>query len=511
MTSVGAPPVAAASQRPVALGVALWAIAAAAMAVLALANPINTDEGQYVAPAAVAQGAMPFVDYLYLQTPLQADLSGPFAWLVPGYGFIAMRIVTALIGVAILAIVYAAQRALGVTRKDAAICTALLGGCYSFQFGCGVVRNDALPALLATAGLAVALAALRRTRWIGVLWALAGLLFGLAASAKISYAVPAAGAGLFLIVELVRKRQTFSTLAGYGLGGLVGTAPSILAWLQAPQTFVFGVFTYAAVAPLPWQRAQHNSWIVNPAANVLITTGVLLVGPALGALLRVATRAAGRGWADEAKAPSCLLLDISILAGLIAAILPTPTNFQYALPALPALFIRLGLEAAKPPSAHRRLERLTGAMIVFGMVCGVGYHLVFLAQEGLARGFWQSAAVTRQAHWIGDELRRRKTAGLIGSLAPELVLDSGYRLDPRFATGAIVYRSADLFPAGELTRLKAIGPQNLAQSLDANPPAALVIGGAPPFEAALRQYAAQRGYLRARSPYGGVDLEIRPY
>ncbi len=57
--------------RP-AVTVAIWFAVAIVMAMLAAAYPISIDEGQFVGPAAVNANARPFVDFLYLQTPLQA-------------------------------------------------------------------------------------------------------------------------------------------------------------------------------------------------------------------------------------------------------------------------------------------------------------------------------------------------------------------------------------------------------------------------------------------------------
>lgn len=488
--------------------IAIWVAVAIVMAMLALANPISRDEGQYVGPAAVIAGARPFVDYLYLQTPLGAQLSGPLARLFQGYGFIAMRIAIAMMGVAILAFVYVGQRGLGVDRRMAAACTAMLGCCYSFQFACGVVRNDALPALLAVAGIQIALLALRGRLWAGPSWCVVGLLFGAATSAKISYAVPAAGVGLFLIFQCMRARIAPQTLAAFVLGEVVGLLPCLLAWLAAPEAFLYGVFTYAATAPFQWYSTMNMAWVLNPVANVLITLGVLLLGPAMGALVLIARATVRNGWASVLETPHILLLDVLIVTGLVAALLPTPTNFQYALPMLAPLFMRLGLEGRQLLRVPQRTDRFAAGLLAFGIVLGCGYGLFFVG-DGMRRGGLPAVSLTREAHWIGDRLRETNAAGFVSTLSPQVVLDTGYPLDPRYATGIYVYRSAAQLSAAWLDEINSIGPPNLVQSLDKRPPAAIIVGAALELDESLQQYATAHGYRRESSPFGTFELYIR--
>jgi hypothetical protein len=494
--------------RSTSLFVGAWLAVTAVMVVLALANPVSRDEGAFTGPAAVAVGVRPYVDFLYLQTPLQALVSAPFARLFPGYGFIALRCAVGLMGAGILALVYAAQRGLAVDRRMAAACTALLAACYSFQFGCGVVRNDALSAVLATGAIQLALVALRGRLRPGPAWAAAGLLFGAAASAKISYAFPAAGAGLFLIAQTARGRISPRTLAAFVLGGLVGALPCLIAWRQAPAAFIYSALTFNSATLIQWYRATHMAWVVSPPANLLVTVGILLVGPGLGALWLAVAAAARRGWVGADEPAHILLLDILVVAGLIAALLPTPSNFQYVLPMLPALFIRLGVEGRRLLAAPRAAERIGAGLMAFGTVVGCGYGMVMAWRGFTNPDVWPSADVTRQAHWIGSRLRAANATGFVTTLSPQVVLDSSYPLDPRFTTGVFVYRSAALLSEADLARFNSVGPQTLARALDRSPPAAIVVGGEGELDDALRNYAIRHGYRREMSPFGRFELDI---
>jgi hypothetical protein len=124
--------------------------------------------------------------------------------------------------------------------------------------------------------------------------------------------------------------------------------------------------------------------------------------------------------------------------------------------------------------------------------------------------------MTTEARWIGDRLRLAGAEGAVATLSPAVVLDSGYALDRRFATGVFVFRTADALDAARLGRLNLVSPATLAASLDRLPPAAIVTGYESTFGAktwpdeAMRRYARSRGYCLTRSPLGPAELYIRP-
>lgn len=504
-----------------ALPLAGWLVAAAVLSVLALANPINGDEDLFVAPAALPASARVYVDFLFLHMPLQADLTRLFAPLFPGHAFVALRLAMALMGALLLALVYAAQRGIGVARRPALICTALLALTYSFQFSSAVVRNDILAALLSTAGIAAALAGLRARPYGAGLWGAAGLLFAAAAAVRISGAFPAAGAGLFLLDAAMRRKIAPAAVAAFAIGALVGLAPALLAWRAAPAAFIFSVLTYPSVGNLYWFVTTGRQGILSPAASVLITTGVLLVGPGLGALLAVARaffrreaapkatdKAANRPAANKPANPGTAFLDVLIIAGLVAAVLPVPSNFQEPMTFLPQLFIRLGLELPRLRASKLRIERLAVALMAFGALAGGGYGL-FVAAPRPGKAPFPAIAASAQARRIGARLRAAGVGGFVSTFVPHLTLDSGYPLDRRFSSGVFLYRCAPLFTAARLDDLHALGPQNLTRALDADPPGAILARTGVLMDRDLSAYAQSRHYRRQAGPAGGYELFIR--
>ena len=483
-------------------GAAWLGVATLLLVGLALVTPVNHDEDQYVAAAALtARGARPFVDFLYLQTPLQPWLLAPVAAIADGWSFVALRLVNAVAAAATLAFVYAAQRRAGVAARDALFATALCGSCVAFLFCASVARNDALPGLL----LAVALWAAARGR--GIDWLVAGVALGGAASIKISFGVPLAFGGLALALLWARapSRGRAAAVVAWGVGGVVGLIPALVAWRTHPAAFGYGVFTYAAEAARIWYDLNGIGDRLSLAAKLRDTLAALAMGPALLAL-GVAVRRDARA-RDYARIVEALLV-----AGIVAALLPTPTYRQYLLPLLPPLFVSLGLSSERRRGARWLCYGLTG----FGAAAVLVYAGLGVA-DTVRHGAPEPLRLTRQAHWIGAQVRGAGLSGDLATFSPSYVVDAGVPLDLRFATGVHVWRSGDLRSDAELAAFHALSRRTLAAELDRVPPAAILTGyeGSSGVnrrivpDMALDAWARVHGYRRLTGLAGGV-LWLRP-
>ena len=494
------------------------AVAAGAMALAALTFclPVDHDEGQYVAAAALARRLQPYRDFAYLQTPLQLLLAAPICDLAQGWAFIALRLANATMALGELALIYAAQRRLGVERGRALAAAGLLLLAYPFEFSSVTARNDALPALLETGAMLAGLEGLRARRtWL--LWALAGSLLGAAVSAKLSYVFPSAGAGLYLLWRTWRGGGRFADVVACALGGVVGLLPCLAAWLASPEGFWWGAVTYAETAPKAWY-----GWLGQGGRLALPTRALeagfhLAVGPALAMVVGVVLAAVG---GRREPAPSgVVLLQVLALAGAVAAFAPSPMQRQYLEPLLPPLVVLWGLRdpAARLAGGGRLL---LGALLVIGVATGVGRvgYVVGDAVRGWLGGRPPPAlALTAQAHWLGRTLSATPVQGPVATVSPQVVVDSGLPLDPRFASGVFAYRTGDLVTDAQQGRLHILSPRTLARGLDAQRPAAIVTGLETPAgvhrrnpEDDLRAYAQARGYVRTTSPDGVAQVWMRP-
>ncbi|KQN26739.1 hypothetical protein ASE86_00330 [Sphingomonas sp. Leaf33] len=449
--------------RPLPLVAALAAILVA----LALRRPVDHDESQYVAAALLsADGWLPYRDYAYLQTPLQPFAFAPLAWAAGGLAWPVLRVANALLGVVVIAAAWRTMREAGVSPRIATAGAGLLAASDILLFSAGTARNDALPAALFALAL---IPVLRAERGAGTRGGalLAGLLLGAAVAAKISYALPAAAYGLYALV--VRRHRP-----GWVAAGAL-PAIGLVAWTAAaaPAAFAFGVLTFPAAAPAEYYAAAGRLAKLSVTTKLVDVVKFLALGPAMLALVVVAR---DRVWAHR-------LLDILILAGLVAALLPEPTWRQYLLPMLVPLFVRLGLAwQARSPGRGWRI-----AAVVFACA-GLAPSVEAIAMGGT---LGEGMAVARA---IGDHRA-------VATLSPQVL---GRAPDRRFATGPFYFRSRTLLTAEHERDFQLVSQARLDGLAD-DPPAFILIGGEGAWssgddrlDAALERWAVANGYVPER-------------
>jgi len=487
----------------------IWAVLALGLITFALIAPVNHDESQYLAAAELTRSGLPFVDFLYLQTPLQPFLTAPVVALANGYSFVALRVATALMGLATLWLVFVSQRRLGVKTRTAITATTLLALTYSFQFGATVVRNDILPAMLLALGQYAALSAPTSHRR-GLLWAVAGMALAAAAATKISYAFPATALGVFHLLIMLRRRNRASMVdaLAWALGTLIGLLPIAIPYALAPSVFFYGVFEYGAQAPFDWYRLNGAGYRLGLDWKLIDTATALLRGPAWLALALVALTTFRRTKHSDAH----LLLDLLIVAGLVAALLPTPTWRQYVIPLLPPLFVRLGSAWTEGAVSAGWRRIAIGAFAVTALV-GLAEPVRWASRA--LKGKATPITITREAHWIGERLRSAGAKGEIATLSPQVVIDSGFPVDRRFATGPFVYRSGERLSDDEQRAFHVTSPRTLELFLAERPPIAIVTGyegrdksNRIDLDGGLRAFAMRNGYRRELSPYGKAELFV---
>jgi hypothetical protein len=311
--------------------------------------------------------------------------------------------------------------------------------------------------MLLIAGAIVALLRAIDRKHDPLLLAISGLLLGLATSAKISAAVPAAGAGLFLLLGV--RRHGLRGLVSFGLGAIAGLLPTLILAAAAPQQFEFGVFTYSLEAPKQWWTA--TGWQVSFSPPVRF--GILLALASLGASI-VALPAAA---IDRRRSDDRLLLDLMIVGGLIGAYMPEPPFTQYLIPLLPPLFARFALAMDGPRRGwHGPILVLT----VVASMAGLSYTARH-AVKSLHRGIDLVHAFEQ-----GREVARLSDGGPIVSLASAPVVGADTNLDRGFTTGPFLYRTFGELSAKALSYGYSPNWQRIGQAFAASPPQVIFVG-----------------------------------
>lgn len=459
-----------------------------------LTRPVNHDEGQYVGAIALMRSGLPYRDFAYLQTPLQPLVLAPLSFLSAGWLLVGARVANALFGWLSLVLLLLGLR--GRTPPWAAVVAVVALACTDvFLFGCSVARNDALPMMLLSGAIALILqpGTLGKRTYLT-----AGLLLGLATSAKISFALPAAGAGLFLLSQW---RETGGRPAlSFVAGGLAGLLPTAVLAMLAPEQLYFGVFTYSLEAPRQWWASVGHAELLTPRGKLLgllkySLNGSILPGILVGAL-------------DRRRTPQLLLLDCMIIGGLITAYLPTPAFRQYLVPLLPPLFARFAITLGQlQPKARRVTLVCLGALSLAGL-------------STTAADIWRSGhkgSELVRAVAIGNAVAELARGGSVSTLAPELVAGSNVDLDRRFVTGPFLFRTEGAL-ALEALRLGYSPTWQSVQLLRNNMPSAIVTGtedeARPPLHPQgldwyLEQWARGRNY-NEHELAGGISLFLAP-
>jgi hypothetical protein len=426
----------------------------AASAVLIVASALLRtaikDESQYVAAIAMMRQGWPYLDFAYLQTPLQPLLFSPLSLLSAGLVYAGLRTANALCAFATLVVLCTSLRSRASSRSILIALAALVCS-QPFLLAASLARNDALPMLLIASAVAALLVGVDRRS--PLTFAIAGLFLGLATSAKISAALPAAGAVLFLALRV--RAFGWRCFAAFAAGSFVGLLPCFAFALAAPSQFRFDVFAYSLDAPAQWWNSVGKAGDLEPLHRILRLIGLAAEGSIL-----VAVAAA---LFDRRKSHENLLLDLMIIGGVVGSYMPEPAYAQYLVPLLPPLFARFALAL---DAAHTgRLQALT-ALTVAGSLTGVGF----------AASHVNGRIAVAEAARTGPKVAALARGGAIATLSPEYVAGARANVDRRFAAGPFLFRTSGTL-AGDAERYgQAVSSRDVERLLDSDRPSLVLVG-----------------------------------
>ena len=508
---------------------------------------LNHDEHQFVASGALLarDGLLPYRDFPYFHVPVLSLLYA-LLFQFTSYLLLAARTVSIVCSGLLLALLLAValktpiagrgMRSAGkasLLQEDSATAdlmplhwrfaagasaVLLLMASDSFIHASGRAWNHDLPVLLTAA------AACLFVRWLRTgadgaqasppalrfMWplALVGALLGLAAGTRSSFGllIPA------FVIALIwaagrRERRTWPALAVLALGGLIGLAPTIYLFALAPERFLFGNWSYAALntayyAALPTpppamtlagKFATAAQWIVTQPGNlllVLVTTAALGLAWASGKGVFPERGLPGRG--SSRKTPElrfALLLLPFLLAGAFA---PTPLQEQYIYPLFPWCAFTF-LAALRYVRSPRPLLIGAGAAAALAVLLaapryGEGAEVALRPDE------WEPLKV----HARGERLAQLAGGERVLTLAPIFPLEGGAPVYPQLVSGPLGFRVAALLAPAERQRMGLVGPDDLAALFAEQPPRAVFTGvhdSDSVEEEPLAALAAAQGYV----------------
>ena len=489
----------------------LWGIAAVLFAGMAalicvLTARLSHDEEQYVAAAVLAWRLRPILDFAYLQTPLQPLLFAPVVAAAGAKAFLACRLISGALGATACILAYPIVRGAGGGRSLAALSVVWLASSTAVQEAMGSARNDALPLALTLAGLALILhhpvsAEGRRPSLLAP--GLAGLLFGAALCAKLTYLFAPLWGLIYVLATLRRPRGAAAALVFVG-GVIFGLIPLLYDFVQSPHAVLFDVIEFHRRVTPDWyvrnaaqaQRslaARARFWIAAPLHDPVLLAAVAT----LAWTLWIARAAVARPIGAVA-----LLFALSALAAF--AVNPPTSAYLAAPSALLILTAAIAWSHAAP--AFGRAGPVLTILVL--LTCGVGD--LELARHGL----W----LPRPAKWVPTQLNAQSRTlgrlladappGPVATVSPIRILGAGHSIYPEFAAGPFVFRSGDAVSPQQAVLIKAATPDTLEALFTRSPPAAILTGLETSWpvraDAELAAYARRHGFKAVAAPQGAI-------
>jgi hypothetical protein len=465
---------------------------------------LNHDEHQFVASGKlVAEGMPPYRDFPYFHTPLLSLLNGLLFRFTPALLLSArlVSILSAWLGLIVLFLFTQQRLALqSPTRRmiGGVGVVLLLASAPIFIHTSGRAWNHDLPVLLALLAFLLQRRALalgdgggpqgavrsRHAIWFyAVLLFGSGLLVGLAASTRLSFAVLAP---VFLLsIWLAPTIQPASSAVrqrGLGMlaftaGGLLGGGPLFWSLWQAPEAFWFGNVEYIQLNTRYYRMAIQDRGTMTLPGKLLYCARLFVTQP--GNLLLVVAGGwwlvAGGWWLVAAchqrlASAVWLLYGGALLCTLLAALGATPSQPQYFYALLPWLALCAGEGLATLPPARQRQ-----GVYLLASLGGLAALLAAPSYWPAVRTLWDpTGAYAWKIHSQAQALATLVDQGKVLTLAPIYALEGEVAIEPALATGPFAWRVADLVEEERRIRLGLLGPAALSARWAAHPPRAVL-------------------------------------
>jgi hypothetical protein len=532
---------------------AFFVLVGALLFARAVNQSLGHDEQQHVASGQLlaGRGLLPYVDYPFLHMPYIAGFNA-LATAFTDYDLLAARGLVALCGFLSALLLFAASQRLlkqPALRSAAGLAVVLIFVTDPLFIAAHTrATNHALPSL---SGLLACLIFLRgarlphRWRWFMI----AGVLTGLAAGLRLSYAVfiPAFSIAALLSPAPRPVKTRFWESAALGAGALLALIPASVLFLLAPLQAFYGNYVYFRLNTLYYQQLDHPT-AMNLAGKLAFFVQIILQNPIYGLLLTaVFAFGAFRGIRflksrRRADFEAGFTTGLAVLS-LATAFAPTPSQPQYFFTPLPFMlagFIYLlrGMEKVRAQAALQAAPeerqafqmpfaaaRRPGGGFPGFLVVGSTF-LLLIANGGLQDAVQDLGGLRDPSGWqvshfhrFAENLRSLVPEGKVLTLAPAVPLEAGLDVYEIFAVGPFAWRTAPLVGDELRKDFGILSFTDLEGFLEADPPAAILAGfeakqhgfkkrDAGGLEKPFLDYARASGYLPVPLPAPFVDVPV---
>jgi hypothetical protein len=328
--------------------------------------------------------------------------------------------------------------------------------------------------------------------------AASGALLGVAIGMRITYAPLVAPFGLALLLFSPPPRWQPRAILAFGLGLVAGLAPLFAMVSLAPGQAWFSIFEFAGInvhfrlvrGEDPLTAGRRFRYIFRLATQSEIVILILSAVPVLAAFW------VGRGWKSPRRFELWFLL-LTIPFLLMGVLAPTPLHPQYFSPLVPFLLLT-GLYALADIPAESPWFRGTWVLGAVGTAVSIFFGIA--PYRTLPKYLHGKEWAALNIHRRSQELLGHIATGRVLSLAPIYALEAKLRIYPGFSTGPFAWRVSGYIDATQAANHGIVTPETLPALLDAQPPAAIIVGFQERGEKFLAGYGKRNGYTKLEMP-----------
>ena len=371
--------------------------------------------------------------------------------------------------------------------------------------------NNLLPLPFSFLGLGLFILGVKHGHARPMLIGLAGFCLSVAVVFRISaiaFIFPVATAALFLPRSDDFRRRVVRVIIPLVVGGLIGGLPIIIYLVSDPARFLAHVVGY--------HLGPHSQYFQMPgpseeepvtalSAKLSLASSIWLssaTAVSLAALLTLLLTA--RPWRAEMgprrwPLPSAAVTVVigALVFSVAFSFIPTPSHPQYFAPPLICLPLGFALLFASLEPGSRANAQLTLIAATIVVLAVAGPRLVQHLGSVIRPDRWAVMRVHASGVAMAQRLAAAGVSGKVATLSPIYPLEGGLDVYRELATGPFAYRTADI-TAPEIARFYSMtSPTRVGALLDADPPAALLLGFYPALEEPMLAYAKKNGYVQA--------------
>jgi len=280
---------------------------------------------------------------------------------------------------------------------------------------------------------------------------------------------------VFILLERRPLRQKLRYISVFLLASCIVSLCPLYIIAQAPAAFYIDVFTVPFLN-IAYPQSIGRSYDKLDLVSRVIIQPTYLLTVLLGAGLWLAAFIRRKNADTTAHRPLILAAVLAAAFFLIALIIPSSWEQYFAMP-IPFLILSMAYPLAGFCTAvYSNRIKLTAAAIIFLSLVLNPDPLKLLPAVTLP-----SQYVPVQIHAIANDIASKVgKENRVLTLAPLFAIEGGCEIYPQLAAGPFAYRIADSMTVRERTAAKAVGPTEIAELAQKNPPSAILLGTEPP-------------------------------